>query len=310
MRDAKDIVVVGAGIAGVSAAVYARRAGLDFSLLEPRLVGGQLYFVEKVDNYPGVGLGTSGKDFAQTLAQTLKDLEIEVLSQEVTALEDTAESILVHAGEFSYTAKGVIIATGASFKTLGIKGEADLMGKGVSYCAVCDGFFFRDKEVAVVGGGNTAVEEAIYLAGICKKVTLIHRRDKLRAVDYLQKQVLSLKNVEVLFNQQVKEVKGSELVEELVLENTSSNKISSLAAQGVFIAIGVKPNTEVFKNTVSTDESGFILTDEVMKTSSDKIWACGDCRKRPLRQLITAASEGAAASLSAFKYLKGHYISA
>jgi thioredoxin reductase (NADPH) len=308
MIDFKELSIIGGGIAGVSAAVYAKRAGLDFYLFEATSVGGQLLFIEDIENYVGVE-AIGGADFAKRLIKTLEDLEVEIKNEKIIKVEQEGEIIHIYSQDKSYTFRGLIIASGASFKKLGVEGEEEFIGRGVSYCAICDGFFFKNKSVVVVGGGNTACEEAIYLSQLAQRVFLIHRRDKLRALDYLQKEIFSKKNVEVVFNSIVKEIKGKEVVEEVVIENTQSKNITNLKINGVFVAVGVKPNTEIFQNIVSLDEKGFIITDESMKTSKEFIWACGDCRKRPLRQLITAASEGAIAALSAYKYLKGYYIS-
>ena len=309
MSKETELVIIGGGIAGVAAAVYARRSGLEFLMFELGAIGGQLNFMESIDNYIGLQLGTKGRDLAAALSKTLTDLAIEVKAKGITKFKIEGKSISLEANGFKALAKTAIIATGASFKKLGVKGEDGFLGKGVSYCAVCDGFFFRKKDVVVVGGGNTAVEEALYLSDIVNKVTLIHRRDKLRALDYLQKELFKKSNIEVLFDSVITEVKGDELLKELAVENVKSGQTFDLAAQGLFVAVGVKPNTEIFGNAVSVDEGGFILCDEGVQTSCDFIWAVGDCRQRPLRQLITAASEGAIAAVSAYKYLRGHYIS-
>jgi len=310
MKEVKDLIIVGAGIAGVSAAIYAKRSGLDFLIFEPGAVGGQLNFMQSIDNYAGVGLGLRGSQMAQNLEETLKDLEIEVVREEIKQASIFKGGVSLNSESNSYKVKTVIVASGASFRKLGLAKEDKFIGKGISYCAVCDGFFFKGKDVAVVGGGNTAVEEALYLSDLAAKVTLIHRRDKLRSLDYLQKQLLTKDNIDIVYNSVVIEPKGKELLEGIIIEDTLTKKRRSIALQGLFVAIGISPASGVFKNLVSQDESGFIITDQEMKSSCDSIWACGDCRKRPLKQLITAASEGAIASLSAYKYLKGHYISA
>lgn len=309
MNNIADIAIIGAGIAGVSAAVYAKRAGMSFFIFESGLIGGQLHFIEKVDNYVGIEAGLPGRDFAEVLNKTLAGLEVEIINERVTVVTQEDKKIILRSENSSYAAKGAIIATGASFKNLGIKGETEFQGRGVSYCAVCDGFFFKGKDVAVIGGGNSAVEEAIYLAGLCRTVTVVHRRDKLRAMDYLQKKLFSTANIKVEFNSVVREIKGQDSVEEAVIESITGHKSGSLSVQGIFIAIGAKPDTEKFSKLVSVDEYGFILTDSEMKTSCETIWACGDCRKRPVRQLITAACEGAVAALSAYKHFKGSYLS-
>ena len=309
MKKEIGLAIIGAGIAGVAAAVYAKRSGLEFTIFESGGIGGQLLLMESIDNYIGLKLGTKGRELTESLVKTLKDLEIGITSQEILKVELEGKKIILHTSKCIYSAKGAIIATGANFAKLGFKGEAEFLGKGVSFCAVCDGFFFKGKDVMVVGGGNTAVEEAVYLAEIANKVILVHRRNELRAMEYLKKQLLAKDNIEVVFDSVVKEARGGNLLEEVLIENVKNRKSQTLATAGLFVAIGIKPNTEIFKNVVSQEEKGYIITDENMQSSVNLIWACGDCRKRPLKQLITAASEGATAALSAYKYLKGHYIS-
>ncbi|MCK5393079.1 MAG: thioredoxin-disulfide reductase [Candidatus Omnitrophica bacterium] len=304
-----ELVIIGAGIGGVSAAVYAKRSGLDFIIFEPNAVGGQLLLMENIDNYVGLPLGTKGTDLAETLTNTLKDLDINIIKEEVIDFSIENNIVQLKTNNNLYIAKSIIIATGASFKKLNVKGEDVFSGKGVSYCAVCDGFFFRGKKVAVVGGGNTAVEEALYLSEIADKVILIHRRDELRALDYLKNELFEKSNIEVMFNSNISEIKGNDLLEELIVQNSLTGEAQSVQLQGLFIAVGIEPNTKIVKDIVNKDEGGFIITDEQMRTNIKTIWACGDCRKRPLKQLITAASEGATATIGVYKYLKGHYIS-
>ncbi len=303
------MAVIGAGIAGVSAAVYLKRAGLEFSLFEAKVVGGQLLFVDQVDNYVGLPVGLKGPQMALSLAKTLSELGIAPLSQEIETVRRSDSVVLLRHGDHEDIFDGLIIATGAAFRSLGVKGEEAFRGRGVSYCAICDGFFYKGKTVAVVGGGNTAVEDALYLSGIAQKVYLIHRRDSLRAMAYLQKELFAKKNIEVIFDSVVEEVVGEGMVTELKLTNVKSAALRGLQTNGVFVAIGVSPATDTFKDIVERDEGGFIVTDEAMQTSCAFIWACGDCRRRPLRQLITAAAEGATAAISAYRYLQGGYIS-
>jgi thioredoxin reductase (NADPH) len=305
-----ELAIIGAGIAGVTSAMYAARAGLSPLVFEPGLIGGQLHWMEDVDNYAGFPRGTKGKALAQALAATLDDLQIDVRQEKVTGVASQGDTLtLTTQGGNSFAAQALIVASGAAFKRLGLEGEERLRGKGVSYCAVCDGFFFRGKDVAVVGGGNTAVEEALYLTQFAGKVYLIHRRGELRAMRALQTELLNRKNIEVRYHTVVTSIEGTDVLQELRLQDTRDHKDSSLAVAGVFIAVGVEPYTGFLQGIVRT-ENGFILTDEEMKTSHDRIWACGDCRRRPLRQLITAASEGAIAALGAYRFLKGQYISA
>ncbi len=308
MSNDLDLVIVGAGIAGVSAAVYAKRSGLNFKIFEAKAVGGQLFYMEKIDNYIGLELGSTGADLAQQLTNTLANLEIPVEKDAVKAIKRQKNSFLLSTAKGKEKTKAIIIAAGAFFKKLGIKDEARLTGSGVSYCAVCDGFFFKNKDVAVVGGGNTAVEDALYLSNLAKSVTLIHRRDRLRALDYLQKNIKNRDNIRIFYSHTLKELKGNEKLEEVVLEDKQGKK-AKLAVQGLFIAVGVSPNTDFCTDLVSKDKNGFILTDQKMKTSDDLIWACGDCRQRPLRQLITAASEGATASIEVYKKIRESYLS-
>jgi thioredoxin reductase (NADPH) len=304
-----ELAIVGGGIAGLSCALYAKRAGLDPIVLEKSALGGQLLYIDKIDNYPGLKANTKGSQLLSTLTESVKSLGVSIVEEEPREVKIESGKVCFSTSKDNYQARAVVVSTGAVFKKLGVKGESEFSGKGVSWCAVCDGYFFKDKEVAVVGGGNSALCEATYLAGICKKVTLLHRRNKLRAADFLQQQISTLNNIECVFDTVIKEIKGKQFLDELILENTTNSKISSLKVNGLFVAIGISPNTDIFKNIVSVDGGGFIITDQHMKTSCDFIWACGDCRMRPLRQLITAASEGATAAISAYKYLKDDYIS-
>ncbi len=305
----EELIIIGGGIAGVSCALYAKRAGLQPVIFEKSALGGQLNYINYVDNYPGVKLGTRGGEFLNILGSSLKELDIKVIEEEVTKVTQKEERINVYVNKGEYEAFSLVIATGASFRRLEVEGEEEFIGRGVSWCAVCDGYFFKGKEVVVVGGGNIAVEDALYLSSICKKIYLIHRRDKLRALDYLQKEVFKKENIKILWNSTVKKIRGKDFVEEVVIENNKENKIDTLKVNAVFIAIGITPNTQIYRGLIDMNEEGFIITDENMATSSPYIYACGDCRRRPLRQLITAAGEGAIAALSVYRQLKGSYVS-
>ncbi|MBN3040796.1 MAG: FAD-dependent oxidoreductase [Candidatus Omnitrophica bacterium] len=306
----KELAIIGAGIAGVSAAIYAKRSGLEFDIFESKALGGQLLLMENIDNYAGIPAGTKGFELSEALSRNLSGLDIEPINQEILSIKIDKDLIWLKSQENNYTYKTLIIATGATFRRLDVPGESQLTGKGVSYCAVCDGFFFKGKTVAVIGGGNTAAEEALYLSDVAEKVFLVHRRDQLRALGYLQKEIFAKKNIEIIFGHVVEKVNGTTKVDSLILSNIKNGEKKPLSLQGVFIAIGITPATSLFSGLLDLDDSGFILTDEFLQTSSPLIWACGDCRKRPLKQLITAASEGAIASLSVYKHLRGHYISA
>jgi thioredoxin reductase (NADPH) len=306
----KKIAIIGSGIAGASAAIYLKRAGIDFSLFEAKATGGQLLFVEQVDNYIGLPLGMKGRELAQTISSTLEALKIDTIAEQIDSVSTNNNKVSLVSDKKTYIYDGLIVATGAACKTLNAKGESELSGKGVSYCAICDGFFYRNKIVAVVGGGNTAVEEALYLSGIAKKVYLIHRKNNLRAMEYLQKELHHKENIELVFDTVVESINGSNFVESLSVKNIKSGATKNIMLNGIFVAIGVAPATNFMKGCIDIDDGGFILTNEEMQSSSDIIWACGDCRKRPLRQLITAAAEGAIAAISGYKKIKGFYISA
>ncbi|MCF7873402.1 MAG: thioredoxin-disulfide reductase [Candidatus Omnitrophica bacterium] len=309
MKKDLDLIIVGAGIAGVNAAVYAKRSGLNFKIFESGSVGGQLFYMERIDNYLGIKLGTKGRDLAKSLTESLSGLDISLDGQRVDKIKQQKYLFEVLTDKSKYESKAIIVATGSSFKRLGLKSETRFSGKGVSYCAVCDGFFFKGKDVAVVGGGNTAVEEALYLSNFAKSVTLIHRRDKLRALEYLQKSLYEKNNINIIYNHTIKEIVGDHKVKSLILEETTKGNKKDLVLDGLFVAIGASPNTEFCQELVSIDKNGFIITDDKMKTSNNSIWACGDCRRRPLRQLITAASEGAIASIEVYKCLRQNYLS-
>jgi len=304
-----ELAIIGGGIAGISCATYAKRAGLTPVIFEKSALGGQLMYINRIDNYPAVKLGISGTEFLNVLGTCVKELDIEVKEENVTNISIDKNRIIVSAQDGEYSAGSLVVASGASFRKLGVEGEDKLAGRGVSWCAVCDGYFFKGKEVAIVGGGNTAVEDAVYLSSMCSKVYLIHRRDKLRALDYLQKELFDKNNIEVVWNSVIKKISGNNFVEKIEIENVVDNKRSVLGVNALFIAVGIKPNTDMFRGIIEMDSGGFIITDEYMKTSRDYIYACGDCRKRPLRQLITAASEGAIVALSVYRYLKNSYVS-
>lgn len=296
-----DLLIIGAGPAGMGAAIYAARAGLKAAVVDRSPIsGGQVLTTYEVDNYLGMP-GISGSDISDRFREHADRLGAAFITADVQGIESSADKKIVHTDEGDFEAATVILATGASHSTLGVPGEKELSGKGVSYCATCDGAFFRKRTVAVVGGGDVAVEDAIFLAGLCQKVYLIHRRDALRAVDSLQKKLLSLENVEVVWDSEVKEICGEDVVEGLCVRNRKSGLQDRLAVNGVFIAVGVVPNTDVFRGLVEMDAEGYIVADETCATSEKGIYAAGDIRKKPVRQIITAVADGANAVNSAQK---------
>ena len=303
MDKAYDVIIIGAGPAGMSAAVYGIRAGLSILVLEKSgMAGGQILNTYEVENYLGFSsisgfeLGTKFKEHGEHLGVTVK-------SGTVKKVIDQGKFKLVETEEGNYIGKSLILATGASHAKLMVKGEEELSGMGVSYCATCDGAFFRNRTVAVVGGSDVAVEDAIFLARGCEKVYLIHRRDKLRAAKRLQETLLKLSNVEILWNTTVEQIQGEDMVEALELYNKETKEKTALKVSGVFIAVGMNPNTELFKGLVDMDEKGYIKAGETCETSHPGIFAAGDLRTKELRQIVTAVADGASSISSSEKYL-------
>lgn len=298
-----DLLIIGSGPAGLGAAIYGVRAGLNLAVIDRSPIsGGQVLTTYEVDNYLGMP-GISGSDISERFREHADKLGVSFLTADVESVEDLGEKKIIHTDEGDFDAKTVILATGATHAMLGVEGEMKLAGMGVSYCATCDGAFFRGRTVAVVGGGDVAVEDAIFLAGICKKVYLIHRRDELRAADSLQKKLMSLPNVEILWNSEVSKIQGEDMVESLVLHQNQTQEERILEVNGVFIAVGILPNTEKFQGLADMDEKGYILADEDCVTSAPGIFAAGDIRKKALRQIITAVADGANAVNSVQSYL-------
>ncbi len=303
MTGSYDAVVVGGGVAGYTAAMYAVRYGLDLVLVEMFAGGGQTATATTIENYPGFPEGIEGPELAQRVHQQAVNVGVELVSAEAKAIragENDRWVLETTKGDIDTVA--VIIATGAQPRSLMVPGEEELRGHGVSYCATCDGFFYRGQTVAVVGGGNAAVEEALYLADIVKKLYLIHRRDELRADKYLQERLFDRDNVEVLWDSVVTAIEGKDVVERLVLQNTQTEAISSLEVDGLFIAIGHIAKTEWLRELLNLNQ-GFIVTDTLMRTSQAGIFACGDIRNTPLRQVATAVGDAAIAAFSAHNYV-------
>ncbi len=293
-----DLVIIGSGPAGLSAAIYASRAGLNAVVLEKAGVsGGQVLTTYEVDNYPGLpeingfDLGMKFKEHADKLGAKFEDAS-------VLAIKAGAETHTVVCEGKEYEAKGVIIATGAHHALLGAPGEAELQGMGVSYCATCDGAFFRKKDVAVIGGGDVALEDAIFLARICNKVYLVHRRDEFRANMALQKALKEYANVELVLSSTVEEIKGTEAVEAIRVKNKVSGEEKDIPVSGVFIAVGIVPDSDAFASDVKCNERGYILAGEDGRTSVERVYAAGDVRAKALRQIVTAVADGANAVTS------------
>ena len=299
----KDVVIIGSGPAGVSAGIYAVRAGFDTLIIERTgMGGGQVLSTYEVDNYPGLP-GINGFDLGMKMQEHVDGLGLEIKACDVERVENTGEwkKIYTSAGEIE--TKDLVIATGATHAKLNVKGENELAGKGVSYCATCDGAFFRNRTVAVIGGGDVAVEDAIFLAGMCEKVYLIHRRSELRAAKSLQNKLMARDNVEIIWDTVVNSIEGNEKVEALQLQSTKTQERKELAVSGVFVAIGMKPETEVFQGLVDMDKNGYIKADESCETNVPGIVVAGDVRTKKLRQIVTAVADGANAIYSLEKYL-------
>ncbi len=303
-----DVVIIGGGPAGLAAGIYAARGGLKTLLCEGKILGGQIVLSFEVENYPGFPQGISGMELIENFTKQAEKFGVETSYEGVTCINDEREckSVTLTNGSCIKT-KTIIIAAGASANKLGCPGEKKFTGKGVSYCATCDGAFFRNKTVAVVGGGDSAIEEALYLTNLVKKVYIIHRRDQLRAIKILQDRAMQNDKIEFIFNHTVKEIQGDKFVNGLMLENTKTKELTRLSVDGVFIYVGTTPNTEFVKDLIKLDEEGYIITDEKMETNVEGIFAAGDIRSTPLRQVITAASDGAIAASSAQKYIEAKF---
>lgn len=313
-----DLIIIGSGPAGLSAAVYAKRAGLETLVVEKSSVsGGQVLNTYEVDNYLGLP-GINGYDMGVKFREHADAMEIPFMTADVKSVEpagdpeallraseQTPAAYCVRTNKGDLEAKTILIATGANHAKLGVPGEAELSGKGVSYCATCDGAFFRNRTVAVVGGGDVAVEDAVFLARTSKKVYLIHRRDELRAAKILQESLFRLPNVEVIWDTVVEEIRGENRVENLCLKNRKTGETSTLETDGVFIAVGIHPNTEIFREVVECDAQGYVLAGEDCTTDQPGIFVAGDARQKPLRQIITAVADGANAVTSIQEYFIG-----
>jgi len=299
-----DLVIAGAGPAGLAAAIYAARAELKFIVLEKEIMsGGQIINTYEVDNYPGL-FHMGGFDLAMKFREHADALGANFVTGEVEKIETTpAGKKVVCKDGTVYETKTVILSGGAKHRKLGVPGEESLAGSGVSYCATCDGAFFRGKEVAVVGGGDVAVEDALFLARLCKKVYVIHRRDSFRAAKTLVSRLTEAENVEIIYDSVVKEIQGKFKVEALLLENKKTAEERTVSLDGVFIAVGMLPETKIYEGLVNMDAAGYIVADETGVTSDPAVFAAGDIRTKALRQVVTAASDGANAVQSVERYL-------
>ncbi len=297
-----DIVIVGAGTAGLSAAIYGVRAGKSVLVLEANVYGGQIINTLEIENYPGIK-HISGYEFATNLYEQAKELGAEIKFEKVLEIKTEQKDKIVITDTNTYTTKSIILATGAKNRPLGLDKEKELIGCGISYCATCDGAFFRGKEVAVNGGGNTALEDAIFLSSYCSKVYIIHRRDTFRGEEKLLQALHGKSNVEFILNSYITELLGNERLVGIKVKNKETEKELELSINGLFIAIGQIPENMIFSNIIDLDHSGYIKATEDCKTNVEGIFVAGDSRTKAIRQLATAASDGAVAALAACGYI-------
>lgn len=299
-----DLIIIGAGPAGLSAAIYGKRAGLELVVLEKAYMGGgQILSADKVDNYPGLP-GINGFDMGMKFQEHAVSLGAEIREAQVEEITACDGFLQVRTKAETLEARTVIYATGAAHSHLGVPGEEELAGKGVSYCATCDGAFFRKKTVAVVGGGDVALGDAVYLSALCEKVYLIHRRDTFRGADSLQKKVREADNIEILYNSVVEEISGADRVETIRVKNRQSEEQTQLSVSGIFIAVGTSPKTEPLQGLADMDEKGYVLAGEDCATRVPGLYVAGDIRNKPMRQVITAVADGANAAVSAAEYIR------
>lgn len=298
-----DVIIIGGGPAGLTAGLYTSRAGLKSLLLERGALGGQMVNATLVENYPGFPEGIAGSELGSLMHRQAVRYGLEVVTAELTGVsEGRPYSVATTGGSFE--AAAIIIATGSEYRKLGVPGEERLSGHGVSYCATCDGFFFRDREVAVVGGGDTAITDALELSQHASKVYVIHRRDQLRAEKALQERAFGHPKLDFIWDTVVEEVTGDKVLEVLKLRNVKTGQQSILKVDGVFVAVGLMPNSQLFFNILEIDDAGYIVTDEIMATSAPGIFAAGDIRRNSPRQIAAAVGDGVTAAMSAFKYIQ------
>ena len=298
-----DVIIIGGGPAGLSAGIYASRARLRTLLIEKGMFGGLIANAELVENYPGFPEGISGFDIGERMSKQASKFGLETLSAEVTGVDLLKDIKTIHTTEGNFSARAVIIASGAERKRLGVPGEDIFINRGVSYCATCDGALFKDRVVAIVGGGDSAVEEALFLTRFASKVIIVHRRNQLRASKMAQERALSNKKIDPMWDTVIEEIKGDNKVSQLVVRNVKTGATAQIVADGVFIYVGQNPNTGFLKGQLPLDKEGYIITDDRMGTQIKGVYAVGDIRKNSARQVITAAGDGATAAISAEKFL-------
>lgn len=304
-RKLYDAIIIGGGPAGLTAGIYLSRARMNTVLIEKALPGGQAILTEIIENYPGFPQGIAGPELMQKMEEQAARFGLKIEYGEVEEVRIKEDRIkIVRINNQEYEALTIILASGAEASKLEVPGEEELRGRGVSYCATCDAPFFKGQKTVVVGGGDTAIEEALYLTKFVQEVTIIHRRDRLRATKILQERVFSNKKINFVWDSVVKKILGKEKVESVLIQNKKTGKEKEISCQGVFVFVGYIPNSKFLKELVKLDKRGYILTDDNMMTSQKGIYACGDVRKKILKQVVTACGEGATAAFAAEKYIE------
>jgi thioredoxin reductase (NADPH) len=300
-----EVIIIGGGPAGMTAGLYTTRSRLGTLLIETGLLGGQITTTELIENYPGFPEGINGSELSQLMEEQAKRFGLEIINQEVLEVRLEGDRKVVRTHESDYYSEALIISSGTEYRRLGIPGEDAFIGKGVSFCATCDGAFFKDSRIVVVGGGDSALTEALFLTKFAKEVTIIHRRDALRATKIYQERTFANPKIKFLWNSVMQEIKGDKMVQSILVKNVKTNEVKEIQTDGVFLFVGISPKTQFLKGLVQMDEGGYIITNENCETSVKGIFAAGDCRKKLLRQVTTAVGDGATAAFAVEKYLEG-----
>lgn len=302
-----DVIIIGAGPGGLTAGMYGGRANLRTLILEREAIGGQMALTEKIEDYPGFSEGINAQELIKRFEEQAKKFGAEIVFEEGKEIIIDGKYRIVKTHYNEYKGKAIIVATGARHKTLDVPGEKEFRGKGVSYCAICDGPFFKDKDIVVVGGGDTAILEAIYLTKFGKKVYIVHRRNKFRASAKYVERARENKKIEFLLENVIKEIYGEKKVEGVILQNVKTKEERKIPASAVFVFIGFTPNSEILRGIAKIDENGGVLTNEKMETDIPGIYAIGDVRSKSLRQIVTSASDGAIAAMAAYEYIEENF---
>jgi thioredoxin reductase (NADPH) len=301
---AYEVIIIGGGPAGLTAGLYTSRSRLRTLLIESSIFGGQITTTELIENYPGFPQGITGAELGQLMEEQARRFGLEMVNQEALEVKLEGEKKVVRTHEADYEAEVLIVSSGTEYRRLGIPGEEEFVGKGVSFCATCDGAFFQDSRIVVVGGGDSALTEALFLTKFAKEVTIIHRRDALRATKIYQERTFANPKIKFLWNSVMQEIKGDKMVQSILVRNVKTGEVKEFETEGVFLFVGIVPRTQFLKGLVQMDEGGYVLTNEDCETSVKGIFAAGDCRKKLLRQITTAVGDGATAASAAEKYLE------